>query len=205
LASRRRSEHLSGTGAALAPAGAARMTGSRTDGEALAREAIAHVDTLHRLARRLTGDDRDAEDLVQETYAHALAALDRFEPGTDLRAWLLRILRNAHVSAWRRARHGPRALEDEADPEGPVADDPFLRGELGPEQLRAVVGTEIEAALAALGPDARAVVLLHLEGLTDRELAEVMGWPIGTVKSRLFRARAALRSRLAPYARRAGP
>ena len=183
------------------------MTGSRTDGEALAREAIAHVDALHRLARRLTGDDRDAEDLVQETYAHALAALDRFEPGTDLRAWLLRILRNAHVSAWRRSRRGPRPLEgdEDGDGDGAIAEDPFLRGDLAPEQLRAVVGTEIEAALGALGPDARMLVLLHLEGLTDRELAEVMGCPVGTVKSRLFRARAALRARLAPYARRAGP
>ncbi len=177
------------------------MTGSRTDGEVLAREAIAHVHALHRLARRLTGDDRDAEDLVQETYVHALAALDRFEPGTDLRAWLLRILRNAHVSAWRRSRRGPRPMEaddgDDGDA-GAIAEDPFLRGDLGPEQLRAVVGTEIEAALATLGPDARALVVLHLEGLTDRELAEVMGWPLGTVKSRLFRARAALRDRLAP-------
>lgn len=180
------------------------MAGSPTDGEALAREAVAYVDALLRVARHLTGNDRDAEDLVQETYAHALAALDRFEPGTDLRAWLMKILRNAHVSAWRRGRRGPRPLEEgEAEDDVAAPGDAFLRGELEPEQLRAVVGSEIEAALAALGGDARALVLLHLEGLSDRELAEVMGCPIGTVKSRLFRARAALRDRLATYARRA--
>jgi RNA polymerase sigma-70 factor (ECF subfamily) len=180
------------------------MTESPTDGEALAREAIGHVDALYRLARHLTGNDRDAEDLVQETYVRALDALDRFVPGTDLKAWLLRILRNAHVSAWRRSRRGPRPLEA-GDPDGddPPHQDAFLRGDLELEQLRGIVGAEIEAALAALGEDARTLVLLHLEGLTDREMGDVMGWPIGTVKSRLFRARAALRDRLAAYARRA--
>ena len=177
--------------------------GSR-DGDALPREAIAHVDALYRLARHLAGNDRDAEDLVQETYVRALDALDRFEPGTDLKAWLMRILRNAHVSAWRRSRRGPRPLEAvEADDAVPPAQDAFVRGDLALEQMRAVVGTEIEAALGALGPDSRTLVLLHLEGLTDREMADVMGWPVGTVKSRLSRARAALREELAPYARRA--
>lgn len=181
------------------------MPRSPTDGGALAREAIAHVDALYRLARRLTGNGRDAEDLVQETYVRALDALDRFEPGTDLRAWLMRILRNAHVSAWRRARGGPRPLEpgeaeDLAEPQ-----DALLRGDAELEQMRGVVAGEIEKALAALGDDARTLVLLQVEGLTDREMAEVMGWPVGTVKSRLFRARAALRDRLAGYGRRATP
>jgi RNA polymerase sigma-70 factor (ECF subfamily) len=177
-----------------------------TDGEdALPREAIAQVDALYRLARHLAGNDRDAEDLVQETYVRALDALDRFAPGTDLKAWLMRILRNVHVSAWRRSRRGPRPLDVvEADDAAP-AQDAFARGDLALEQMRAVVGSEIEAALAALGPDARTLVLLHLEGLTDREMADVMGWPVGTVKSRLSRARAALREELAPYARRGTP
>lgn len=174
-----------------------------TGDDALAREAIAHVDALFRLARHLTGNDRDAEDLVQEAYVRALDALPRFEPGTDLKAWLMRILRNVHVSAWRRSRRGPRAVEPSLEEEVSAAPDAFERGDLALEQLRAVVGSEIEAALAELSPDARTLVLLHLEGLTDREMADVMGWPVGTVKSRLSRARAALRDRLAPYARRA--
>jgi RNA polymerase sigma-70 factor (ECF subfamily) len=182
------------------------MARRSTEGEALAREAIAQVDALYRLARHLAGNDRDAEDLVQETYVRALDALDRFEPGTDLKAWLMRILRNAHVSAWRRGRRGPRPLDAaEGDETIAPAQDAFVRGELALEQMRAVVGSEIEAALAALGPDARTLVLLHLEGLTDREMADVMGWPVGTVKSRLSRARAALREGLAVYARRDTP
>ncbi len=181
------------------------MPRSPTDCEALAREAIAHVDALYRLARHLVRDARDAEDLVQETYVRALGALDRFEPGTDLKAWLMRILRNAHVSAWRRERRGPRPVEAEDADDCPAPQDAFLRGDAELEQMRGIVAAEIEAALAALGEDARTLVLLHLEGLTDRELAEVMDWPVGTVKSRLFRARAALRDRLAGYGRRATP
>jgi RNA polymerase sigma-70 factor (ECF subfamily) len=175
--------------------------------EALAREAIGYVDALYRLARHLAANDRDAEDLVQETYARAFDALPSFAPGTDLKAWLMRILRNLQVSAWRRSRRGPRPLEPLPEDEAPDgADAPVSAGDdLAFEQVRAVVGDEIEAALAALDPDARTIVLLHLEGLTDREAADVMGWPVGTVKSRLSRARAALRRRLAPYARRATP
>ncbi len=88
----------------------------------------------------------------------------------------------------------------EADDTVAPIQDAFVRGDLALEQMRAVVGAEIEAALGALGPDARTIVLLHLEGLTDREMADVMGWPVGTVKSRLSRARAALRRDLAEYA-----
>lgn len=169
-------------------------------------EALSFIDALYRTGLRMTRSEADAEDLVQETYVRALEALDRFEPGTDLKAWLLRILRNVHVSAWRRSRRGPRPLEAvEADDALPPAQDAFVRGDLALEQMRAVVGAEIEAALGALGPDSRTLVLLHLEGLTDREMADVMGWPVGTVKSRLSRARAALREELAAYARRATP
>ncbi len=181
------------------------MARSPTDCDALAREAIAHVDALYRLARRLVGDDRDAEDLVQEAYVRALGALERFEPGTDLRAWLMRILRNAHVSAWRRARRSPRPVDSDDADDCAVPEDAFLRGDLELEQMRGIVTAEIEAALGGLDEDARTLVLLQLEGLTDREMADVMEWPVGTVKSRLFRARAALRERLAGYARRATP
>ncbi len=163
-------------------------------------EALAHADALFRLSRYLARDADEAEDLVQETYVHALRAWDQFTPGTDLRAWLFRILRNAHLSRRRRDRRDAveRGADELTDDPGPES---WLRDDLELERMRRLVGEEIEAALRSLSEDARTVVLLDVEGLTEAEVAEVMGCAVGTVKSRLARARAALRERLADYAR----
>ena len=140
----------------------------------LGREALAYADTLHNLARYLTGSAIDAEDLVQETYARALRGAAGFTPGTNLKAWLFRILRNTYVDLYRRRRN---------------------------DQLRKLVAEDIERAMLTLTEEARTVILLDLEGLTEVEVAAVIGCAVGTVKSRLSRARAALRLRLADYAR----
>jgi RNA polymerase sigma-70 factor (ECF subfamily) len=163
--------------------------------------ALEHLDALYRLARALTRDDADAEDLVQETYARALGKRSQFVPGTNVRAWLFRILRNLHVDGWRRARSSP--VRDRLDDDDAIAADPgeSLRGDDELDRLRRVVAGDIEAALAALSVDARTIVLLDLEGLTHEELAEVLCCEIGTVKSRLSRARARLRELLSDYAR----
>jgi RNA polymerase sigma-70 factor (ECF subfamily) len=165
------------------------------------RAALDHLDALYRVARNLTGRDSDAEDLVQETYTRAIAAAAQFTAGTNLRAWLFRILRNAHIDAYRRARTNPvdGGLEDEfvADTT-PSATEP-LRGDAELERLRGVVTRDIETALASLSVDARAIILLDLEGFKESELAETLGCALGTVKSRLARARAALRERLRDY------
>ena len=169
--------------------------------EALARDGLVHLDALHRLARHLTGRDADAEDLVQETYTRAFAGAARFAPGTNVKAWLFRILRNTFISDHRRRRASPIvAGSDVADgAEAPEAD--WLRDDLELDRLRKVVGAEIEAALLSLPEEARTVVLLDLEDLTETEIAGVLDCPVGTVKSRLSRARAALRERLRDYAR----
>jgi RNA polymerase sigma-70 factor, ECF subfamily len=173
------------------------------DAGKVGQEALAYADVLHNLARYLTGNNTDADDLVQETYARALQAAGQFTPGTNLKAWLFRILRNTFISRYRRERNNPVVGGfDTTAPAVAVAgeahwfmDDPEL------ERLRTVVAAEIEAALMTLSEDARTVILLDLEGLTEGEVAEVIGCPVGTVKSRLARARAALRLRLMDYAR----
>jgi RNA polymerase sigma-70 factor (ECF subfamily) len=169
----------------------------------LPREAFEHLDALYRLARRLTGDDDAAEDLVQEAFARAMDKRAQFVPGTNLRAWLFRILRNLYVDDWRRAKASPvrERLEDEEPGGDATATGDALRGDEELERLRSVVAGDIERALRELSVDARSIVLLDLEGFTQEELAEVLGCNVGTVKSRLSRARARLRELLRDYAR----
>lgn len=169
-------------------------------------DLLSHLDALYRVALRLTRRAVDAEDLVQETYLHALRGASRFAPGTNLRAWLFRILRNAFLDG--RRREGRNPVDPVADldavpgraGEGTV----LLRGDADLERLRGLVAGEIEEALRTLPEEARMAVLLDLEGLGEAEIAEALGCAPGTVKSRLHRARAALRRRLADYGDREG-
>jgi RNA polymerase sigma-70 factor, ECF subfamily len=170
---------------------------------ALGQEALAYADTLHNLARYLTGNAADAEDLVQETYARALRAADQFTPGTNLKAWLFRILRNTFLNQYRRQRNSPvMGGLDTVEPRADIAaEDGWLLNDPELDRLRKLVGEEIEQALLSLSEEARTVILLDLEGLTEVEVAHVVGCAVGTVKSRLSRARAALRAKLRDYAR----
>lgn len=167
---------------------------------ALRQEALAHADALFRLAYHLCGDSADAEDLVQETFARAFGAAEQLAEGSNLRAWLFRILRNLHIDHYRKRRGTPVAtpFDDEAMT---AAEPELLRDDHELERLRRVVAEDIERALALLSPDARTVVLLELEGFSESELSTVLGCPAGTVKSRLLRARLALRKHLQEYAR----
>ena len=178
-------------------------SGGSGAGAALGREALAYADALHNLARYLTGSDADADDLVQETYARALKGAEGFTPGTNLKAWLFRILRNTFVSMYRRQRNNPTVggLDTVQPDVTAVADETWLRDDQELDRLQKIVAEEIEAALMTLTEDGRTVILLDLEGLTEVEVAEVLGCPVGTVKSRLARARRALRDRLRDYAR----
>jgi RNA polymerase sigma-70 factor (ECF subfamily) len=162
------------------------------------RLAPAHADALYNFARWLVGDAVEAEDLVQETYVRALGAAGQFEAGTNLKAWLFRILRNAHLDRRRRRHNDPTVLREDFD-EAPDQERGLLRDDIELDRLRAVVAEEIESALRSLSRDFRSVILLDLEGMTEVEIADVMGCAVGTVKSRLSRARAELRERLREY------
>jgi RNA polymerase sigma-70 factor (ECF subfamily) len=162
------------------------------------RAAPAHADALYNLARWLVRDPHAAEDLVQETYARALGAAHQFQAGSNLKAWLLRILRNTYLDGRRRAKAGPTELPLDETNDGAAPGEPAV-DESQSAQIRALVAEEVAEAVHALPEAWRTVIILDLEGLTETEVASVLGCAEGTVKSRLARARAELRQRLASH------
>jgi RNA polymerase sigma-70 factor (ECF subfamily) len=170
--------------------------GSSAESSLLAVQSLAHLDALYAFALRLCRDGGLAEDLVQETFARCLDHAASFEPGTNLKAWLFRILRNLFFDQRRRERRDEPLGERDAPP---LASAAYTESEL--ERVRGLVAQDIDAALRALPEEQRAVVLLDLEGFSEREIAGIAGCAAGTVKSRLARARAALRGQLKEYAK----
>ena len=163
--------------------------------------AQPQLDVLFRMALRFTRNREDAEDLVQETMLKAYRAFERFEEGTSLRAWMLRILTNSYYNRYRRLVHERRVAELRADDpyrDGLVSDASleFLRD---PESAmeRPILSEEIGRAIDRLPEGFRSVfVLTEIEGLSYREAAEALAVPIGTVMSRLHRARKLLQQDL---------
>lgn len=160
--------------------------------EAFDRHVVPEIEVLLRVARSLTHNAADAEDLVQDTLVRAFRAIDRFD-GRHPRAWLLRILRNTHINRNRRQR--PELLRD------PDGSSNQLAQLAGAEQTDASVdagfAAEIEQALADLDePFRRVIELVDVEGFSYAEAAEALGIPVGTVMSRLHRARGRVRDRL---------
>lgn len=163
-------------------------------------EVLPHLDVLYRVARRMTGNAADAEDLVQETLLKALRGWDGFRPGSNARAWLLTILRNAFINGYRRRKREPIAMDiDTADRHS------ILRevAESDPEGtfFTKLVDETVLKAVEALPEEFReALVLSDLEGMAYAEIAQVLEVPVGTVKSRLFRARRLLQRALHDHA-----
>jgi RNA polymerase sigma-70 factor (ECF subfamily) len=164
-------------------------------------EALIHLDALYGLALRLSGGDEPrAEDLVQEAVLKAYRAWDRFEAGTNCRAWLMTILRNTFINQFRQQKTRPSPVEFEQVAERPSSDALY---EADPEGriFDRIIDDQVITAIDELPDEFRvAIVLSDLEGLSYQEVAELMGIPVGTVKSRLFRARKRLQERLYDYA-----
>jgi len=161
-------------------------------GASLAEQALEHVDELYGLARHLCATASDAEDIVQETYARALGGVARLAADSNLRAWLFRILRNCFIDQARRKKIVLEIADDT------VADRPTheVWDTAALDQLRYLAAADLERALATLSVELRFIVLLDAQGFHEAEIAEIARCAPGTVKSRLFRARARLRAAL---------
>ncbi len=166
-------------------------------------EFLPHLEALHTFAYHLTFDEGRANDLVQDTYLKALRHIDRYKKGTYAKAWLFRILKNAFINEYRRISKAGTHLE--------INENERLIGELNPDVTGYMdmredlfdhnMGDEVSMALNSLPLEYRTIILLcDIEGFTYQEIADILNIPIGTVRSRLFRARNLLKEKLVNYA-----
>lgn len=164
------------------------------------RDALPHLDTLYRVACRFTGEHSMAEDLVQETMLKAFRAWHRFRPGTNARGWLLTILRNSFINDYRKRKREPVGVDiDIVDPLAIY----HRVGQTDPEGLffGKLIDRRVVEAIESLAADFREVLVLSdIEDMSYAEISRVLEIPVGTVKSRLFRARRQLQNQLYDHA-----
>ncbi|MEE9132549.1 MAG: sigma-70 family RNA polymerase sigma factor [Gemmatimonadota bacterium] len=163
-------------------------------------EALVHLDTLYNVALRLCGNASDAEDLVQDTVTKAYRAWDKYQRGTNCRAWLVTIMRNTFINQFRRESRRPSSVQFDAVEDISVFESVQDRDPEG-SFFHSIVDDEVKQAIQDLPEEFRIpVVLSDVEGLSYAEIAEILDLPVGTVKSRLFRGRRRLQQRLYEYA-----
>lgn len=170
------------------------------DSAAFEREALPHLNAVYRFALSLAGDAAYADDLAQETLLNAFRSWHRYRPGTNIRAWLFTILRNLAISNHRRTRHHVHPC-DFSELEGTLTMLESSDGDVERRTLNRVTAERVLSATQILSADFReALVLRDVEGLSYNEVADITGVSVGTVKSRLFRARRTLQERLSHLA-----
>jgi RNA polymerase sigma-70 factor (ECF subfamily) len=172
-------------------------------------EMLPHLDSMYNFAFRLTLDEDDAKDLVQDTYLKAFRFINSFEKGTNAKAWLFRILKNSFINDFRKKSKEPSKVDyqevetfynsEEFDTEIEATSD------LRSEAVQDLIGDEVATAINSLEVDFRiAIILCDIEGFTYEEMAKILDIPIGTVRSRLHRARGLLKEKLSEYAKKMG-
>lgn len=170
-------------------------------------EFMPHVDSMYNFAYRLTFDEDDAKDLVQDTYLKAFRFINSFERGTNAKAWLFRILKNSFINEFRKKSKQPSKVDYNEVEQYYNSDDAgeSITTDLRVETVQHMIGDEISGALNGIPVDFRTVIILSdLEGFTYEEMSKILDIPIGTVRSRLHRARNMLKEKLASYAKEMG-
>lgn len=171
-------------------------------------ELLRHIDALHNFAFYLTHDAQEADDLVQETYFKAFKHLDYFQDGTNSKAWLFKILKNNFINEYRKKNRGGKKVDFEdalRGAEGDVEIEIPENIEFDPELAGMILGDEVTNALNSLPVEYRSlVVLCDLEDFSYEEISKILEIPLGTVRSRLHRARAMMKTKLYQYAKDLG-
>lgn len=171
------------------------------------REFLPHIHSMYNFGYRLTLDRDDAKDLVQDTYFKAYRFIESFQKGTNAKAWLFRILKNSFINDYRKKIKEPNKVDyQEVETYYNSEDvDRQITPDLRVDALKDMIGDEISNALNALDVDFRTVIILcDLEGFKYEEMAKILDIPIGTVRSRLHRARQLLKEKLSEYAKSMG-
>ena len=175
--------------------------------KAFEKEAIPHMDALFKYAVKMTGNSDDADDLVQETYLRAFRFFASFEKGTNCKAWLFRILKNTFINDYRKRAREPRKV-DYDDVENfyeNIKPSSSGSGQFEKEMYDNLLDDELQGAITSLPETFRTVIVLcDIEGFTYEEIADFIGCPVGTVRSRLHRGRKELFSKLYNYASNKG-
>ncbi len=168
---------------------------------------MPHINSMYNFAYRLTLDQDDSKDLVQDTYLKAYRFIDSFQQGTNAKAWLFRILKNSFINDYRKKSKEPSKVDYQEVESYYNSEevDRQITPDLRVEALKDMIGDEISNALNSLDVDFRTVIILcDLEGFKYDEMAKILDIPIGTVRSRLHRARNLLKEKLSEYAKQMG-